>query len=110
MAKSGAFIEEIAEKLGKTINSVRGKALSLTRSAGIDMPKQKQSHAQSKEDALETLGDKVVGMTVEEIAEAIGKTVRGVKTMLTYRSLTAVDYDGAAKNAKNAAKKEAAVA
>ena len=39
-------------------------------------------------------------MTVEAIAEAIGKTARGVKTMLTRRGLTAADYDGAAKAAK----------
>ena len=31
-------------------------------------------------------------MTVEEIAEAIGKTARGVKTMLTRRGLVAKDY------------------
>ena len=39
-------------------------------------------------------------MTVEAIAEEIGKTTRGVKTMLTRRGLTAADYDGAAKAAK----------
>ena len=41
-------------------------------------------------------------MTVEAIAEAIGKTARGVKTMLTRRGLVAADYDGAAKAAKAA--------
>jgi len=39
-------------------------------------------------------------MTVDAIAESIGKTARGVKTMLTRRGLTASDYDGAAKSAK----------
>ena len=39
-------------------------------------------------------------MTVEAIAEEIGKTARGVKTMLTRRGLTAANYDGAAKAAK----------
>ena len=47
------------------------------------------------------LGD-VSGMTVEEIAEAIGKTARGVKTMLTRRGLSASDYDGAARKEKAA--------
>lgn len=107
MVEDGAFIEDIAEALGKTINSVRGKALSLTRSAGIEMPKQKESHAKVKVDPLEALGD-VSEMTVSDIAEAIGKTERGVKTMLTYRGLVASDYDGAAKAAKNAEKKAAA--
>jgi hypothetical protein len=39
-------------------------------------------------------------MTVVEIAEAIQKTPRGVKTMLTRRGLAASDYDGAAKREK----------
>ena len=41
-------------------------------------------------------------LTVEEIATAIGKTVRGVKTMLTRRGLVASDYDGAARKEKAA--------
>ena len=40
------------------------------------------------------------GALDEAIAEEIGKTTRGVKTMLTRRGLTAADYDGAAKAAK----------
>ena len=35
-------------------------------------------------------------MSVEEIADEIGKTVRGVKTMLTRRAYNA-DYNGAAE-------------
>ena len=54
-----------------------------------------------KEDPLADLGD-VSEMTVDTIAEAIGKTPRGVKTMLTRRGLVAADYDGAAKQAKAA--------
>ena len=50
---------------------------------------------------MSDLGD-ISGMTVEAIAEAIGKTARGVKTMLTRRGLSAADYDGAAKAAKAA--------
>jgi hypothetical protein len=45
----------------------------------------------------------VTEMTVEAIAETIGKTARGVKTMLTRRGLVAADYDGAAKAARTAA-------
>jgi len=36
-------------------------------------------------------------MSVEEIADEVGKTVRGVKTMLTRRGLTCSDYDGSAR-------------
>jgi len=48
---------------------------------------------------MSNIGD----LTVEAIAESIGKTPRGVKTMLTRRGLTAADYDGAAKSAKASA-------
>ena len=47
------------------------------------------------------LGD-ISSMTVEAIAESIGKTARGVKTMLTRRGMVASDYDGAAKKEKAA--------
>lgn len=102
MVKAGEFVEAIAEKLGRSVNSVRGKALSLLRAELIDaIPRQETTKGASKVDPLEELGD-VSGMTVEEIAEAIGKTPRGVKTMLTRRGLVASDYDGAAKAAKAA--------
>ena len=39
-------------------------------------------------------------LDVEEIATAIDKTARGVKTMLTRRGLVAADYDGASKKEK----------
>ena len=80
MANSGKFIEEIAAKLGKSVSSVRGKALSLTRSGSIsEIPKQKESHAKEQVDAVAALGDKIATMTVEQIAEATDKTVRGLR-------------------------------
>jgi hypothetical protein len=98
-----AFVEEIAEALGKSINSVRGKALSFLRSGEItSIPKQKESRAKANVDALSELGD-ISAMTVEQIAESIDKTVRGVKTMLTRRGITCANHDGAKKAAKNAA-------
>lgn len=107
LMKDGAFLEEIATAMGRELNSVRGKALSLTRAdETLTMPKQKESHAANTVDALEALGD-VSGMTVAEIAEGIDKTERGVKTMLTRRGITAKDYDGAKKAAKNAESKDA---
>ena len=103
MVNSGSFVEEIAEALGKTVNSVRGKALSLLRAEAISaIPKQKETKGSSKADPLADLGD-VASMTVEQIADAIGKTARGVKTMLTRRGLVAADYDGAAKKEKASA-------
>ena len=100
MVNGGSFVEEIAEALGKTVNSVRGKALSLLRAdAIVAIPKQKETKGASKADPLADLGD-VAAMTVEQIADAIGKTARGVKTMLTRRGLVAADYDGASKKEK----------
>ena len=102
MAREGKFVEEIAEAVGKTVASVRGKALSLFRQELItEVPKQRDVKGQAP-DSLNSLGD-VSGMTVEEIAAALGKTDRGVKTMLTRRGVTAKNYDGAAKASKKAA-------
>ena len=103
LVSNNAFVEEIAEALGKSINSVRGKALSFLRSGDItSIPKQKESRAKANVDALTELGD-ISAMTVEQIAESIDKTVRGVKTMLTRRGMTCSNHDGAKKAAKNAA-------
>jgi DNA-binding NarL/FixJ family response regulator len=85
MVNDGAFVEAIAESLGRSVNSIRGKALSLLRAGEINaIPKQEAD--------LD-----ISGMSVEEIADEVGKTVRGVKTMLTRRGLTCADYDGSAR-------------
>ena len=100
MVNDGAFVEEIAEALGKSVNSIRGKALSLLRSGDINaIPKQEFTKGSSKADPFADLD--IASMTVEEIAEDIGKTVRGVKTMLTRRGLASADYDGSARKEKS---------
>ena len=100
MVNGGSFVEEIAEALGKSVNSIRGKALSLLRSGDINsIPKQKETKGSSKADPLAEVND-IDNMTVAAIADEIGKTVRGVKTMLTRRGLTCSDYDGAARKEK----------
>jgi hypothetical protein len=102
MVNDGAFVEAIADALNRSVNSVRGKALSLLRSGDINaIPRQEVTKGTSKADPFEDLAD-IATMTVEQIAESIGKTARGVKTMLTRRGLAAADYDGAAKAAKAA--------
>jgi len=103
MVQDGAFVEAIAAELDRSVNSVRGKALSLLRSGDIDaIPRQETTKGASKEDPLAVLSD-IGSMGVEDIAEAIGKTARGVKTMLTRRGLSAADYDGASKKEKASA-------
>lgn len=105
MAQGGKFIEEIAVALGREINSVRGKALSLVRKGQIDkIPAQKDSHAKNTVDPVEALGAAIATMTVAEIAKAVDKTDRGIKTLLTRRGIDVADYKGAAKKEKAEAK------
>ena len=96
MVNDGAFIEQIAESLGRSVNSIRGKALSLLRAGEINaIPKQEHVTGNSKADPLADMD--ISDMSVEDIADEIGKTVRGVKTMLTRRGLQCADYNGAAR-------------
>lgn len=105
MAQSGAFIEDIAAALNKTPASVRGKALSLTRKELIaKIPAQRESHAKNDVDPVTALGDAIATMTVAEIATAVNKTERGLRTLLTRRGINVADYRGAEKKAKAEAK------
>lgn len=99
------FIEDIADAMGKEVNSIRGKILSMSRTeegAGIKIPKQRNYKSKDTVDPIEALGD-ISEMTVEDISEAIGKTPRGVKTMLTHRGLDCVNHKGARRAEKIAA-------
>jgi hypothetical protein len=103
LAQSGASLEAIAEAMDRPLNSIRGKALSLLRANRIErIPQQENTKGATKVDPLAELGDAIADMEVEAIAEAINKTPRGVRVMLTRRGLTCADYDGAARAAKNA--------
>lgn len=105
MADGGSFIEDIAAALGKSVASVRGKALSLTRKGQISkIPAQRESHAKESVDPVTALGAAIATMTVAEIAKAVDKTERGLRTLLTRRGIKVADYDGAAKKAKAEAK------
>ena len=101
LVKAGKFIEEIASALNKTLPSVRGKALSLLRSGEIDkIPAQKESHAKESGDPVDALGAEIINMTVADIAKAVDKTERGVRTLLTRRGINVKDYAGGDKKAK----------
>lgn len=106
LAKAGKFLEEIAEQLGKTLQSVRGKALSLFRSGEIEaIPAQKESYAKDDVDALAGVSPEALAtMTVADVMELTGKTERGTKTTLTRRGINVADYKGADKKAKAEAK------
>jgi hypothetical protein len=86
MASSGAFIEDIAEALGKTVNSIRGKLLSMQLKA----PQRDKKAA--KNDSYEGIEELATQMTVAQLAEHFGKSERGVKTVLTRRGISASDY------------------
>jgi hypothetical protein len=101
MADAGSFIEDIATALNKSVASVRGKALSLTRKGQIaKIPAQRVSHAKETVDPVTALGSAITSMTVADIAKAVDKTERGLRTLLTRRGIKVADYDGAAKKAK----------
>lgn len=105
MAQAGAFIEDIAAALNKTTASVRGKALSLTRKELIaKIPAQRESHAKNDVDPVTALGDAIANMTVAEIATAVNKTERGLRTLLTRRGINVADYKGHDKKMKAEAK------
>jgi hypothetical protein len=105
MCNAGNFIEEIAEAMGKSVASIRGKALSMLRQEVITkLPVQKESHAKNQVDGIESLGYDIATMTVDEIAAKLDKTARGIKVTLTRRGITVADYDGRAKKAKADAK------
>lgn len=108
LANGGSFIEDIAKALGKEINSVRGKALSLLRKEQITkIPAQRESRAKDMVDPIDALGDKIATMTVAEIAAAVDKTPRGIKTTLTRRGIDCADHKGAVKKEKAEAKSAA---
>jgi len=68
------------------------------------IPPQRNSYAKESTDPIAALGDKITNMTVAEIAAAVDKTERGLRTLLTRRGINVADYKGADKKAKAEAK------
>ena len=91
MVEGGSYLEEIADAMGRSVNSIRGKLLSM----GLKAPQRDKKD--SKADPYAGIED-MLDQTVEEIAEAFDKTVRGVKTVLTRRGLACADYTPNASN------------
>lgn len=85
MVESGAYLEDIADAMGKTPNSIRGKLLSMGLKA------EQKNKKGAKADPYEGIDD-MLDQTVAEIADHFGKTERGVKTVLTRRNLSCADY------------------
>ena len=85
MVEGGKYLEEIADAVSRTVNSVRGKLLSM----GLKAPQRDKKT--TKSDPYEGIED-MLDQTVEMLAENFDKTVRGVKTVLTRRGLACADY------------------
>ena len=85
MVEGGKYLEEIADAVSRTVNSVRGKLLSM----GLKAPQRDKKTTNS--DPYEGIED-MLDQTVEMLAENFDKTVRGVKTVLTRRGLACADY------------------
>ena len=85
MVESSAYLEDIAEAVGKSVNSVRGKLLSMGLKA------EQKNRKATKSDPYEGI-DEMLDQSVEELATNFDKTVRGVKTVLTRRGLACSDY------------------
>jgi len=85
MVEGGSYLEEVADAMGRSVNSIRGKLLSM----GLKAPQRDKKAVKS--DPYEGIDD-MLDQTVEEIATSFDKTVRGVKTVLTRRGLSCADY------------------
>lgn len=93
MASEGAFMESIAEAVGKPLNSVRGKALSLLRSGSIDsIPLQENTKPSNGKVSILSGVVGIENKTVEQLAEELNKTPRGIKTSLAKQRLSCADY------------------
>lgn len=105
MAHAGASVEDIATALGRNVQQIRGKGLSLFREGKIAaIPAQTVKVGKKAVDVLAGLD--FANMTVAELVAATEKTERGIKSILTRRSLACKDYDGAAKHKEPAADTE----
>jgi len=93
MVGDTAYLEEIADALGKSPNSVRGKLLSMQLKAP------QRDKAATKKDAYEGIEEAAADNTVEELAAMFDKTPRGVKTVLTRRGISAKGYPPKTKDA-----------
>lgn len=109
LVEEGKFLEDIAIALGRTVPQVRGKALSLVREGRIAAQPKQAVTASTSRSTVDLFADiDVSEFTVAELAAKLDKAERSIKASLTRKALTAKDYDGAAKAAKAAAKREAA--
>ena len=101
MIENKATDVEIAEKLGKTVKQVRGKALSMgLMDKLIRVTAVKPTKQYTEEDEARILEMVESGDFLEEIAEAMGKTKNQVRGKLLSMKLTAPQRDKKSATAK----------
>jgi hypothetical protein len=93
MVEENAYLEEIAEKVGRPVPSVRGKLLSMGLKA---IQRDKKAPKSGSYEGLE-VGSDLLKMTVAELVthfstDSVTKTERGVRTVLSRRRLECADY------------------
>lgn len=87
LVSKGKYLEDIASVLNKSVNSVRGKLLSM------ELKAQQRDKKEAKKDAYDGIESLAPNMTVKELAAHFdGKTERGIKTVLARRKISAKDY------------------
>ena len=92
LVSAGKFLEEVADALGKPVNSMRGKLLSMDLKA----PQKNKKEAVAG-GSYPGLAEIAPGKTVAELVAHYStggevKTERGVKTALSRRNVAAKDY------------------
>lgn len=90
LVAKGAYLEDIASALDRSVQSVRGKLLSMNLKAPQKTKKETKSDPYDGiESQLHLTVDEIVAWFAERGME---KTARGVKTALTRRKLACADY------------------
>ena len=93
-----AMVAEAAEDLETSTRSVSSKLRKMGFDVELASASASKSFSEEQEATLSNfVQDNSGAYTYAEIADDIGKTVRGVKTMLTRRGLQCADYNGAAR-------------
>jgi len=93
LAEAGSTAEDIAEALGKSVRQVRGKALSMdiTLTPSPKKPAAAKKFTDEEADLVASMAE--AGDYIEDIAEAVGKTVPQVRGKLLSMSLKAPQRD-----------------
>jgi hypothetical protein len=89
MVSQGAFIEDIAARLGREVKQIRGKLLSMKLTAPTKNKKEPKKKSYSPEEEAKIAQLVESGAFIEDIADALGKTVPQIRGKLLSMKLKA---------------------